>query len=122
MRKLLHITKQEEAFFLPIVLMISILVLSGIMTSIIIYKNELQITEQLVNQIEAETLLQMALEEFSNDEKNRNEKMGQIIYNFPNGDAIVDYELVEEHKYLCIISVITTKNVKLNITANIFVQ
>lgn len=113
---------KEEAFYLPFVTFISLIILSTVTTSIILYQNERQITEQLLHQIEAETILQMTIHKFSSEQMNNDERKGKIKYNFPSGESIVHYEKIEHQKYSCTIEVFTSKDVKIDTFIHVVVN
>lgn len=122
MKKLSHMIKKEDAFYLPLVLMISSIVLSALITSATIYYNELKMTEQLIQQTEAETIIQMAKQRFLTEKMYNDDEKGEIKYNFPSGEATINYEMIEQHKYSCTITVKTNKEVVLESFTYLMIQ
>ena len=93
MRKKSLITS-EFGFYFPFTLMVSIIVISAVATSVLIYKNEIEASYMLKEQIEAETLIQMARAKFKQEEVYKNHDRGQITYEFPNGSTTIQYDKV----------------------------
>src|SRR5699024_10257113 len=103
MLNILYFTREQKGFILPFVLFILTLIMLIVISGIQIYKNNIQLTHQHVEQLKIETLFQSAytlfqqellegeviLPEFSN----RNELK---TYPFPDGEVIVIAYLVEE--------------------------
>ena len=68
----------------------------------------------LKEQIEAETIIQMARAKFKQEEVYKNHDRGQITYKFPNGSATIQYDKVVQIKL--IYNLIVTTNDHFNFT------
>jgi len=79
----------DEGFYVPYVLVVAFIVLSIIATATTIYSNERRSTFVLLEQLESETLVQMARVQFRKDEMHKNSESGQVTYDFPNGTATI---------------------------------
>jgi|SRR5690625_1659972 len=96
MKKQSHIITNNGGFYLPYVLTISVIVLSLVTTSIMMYQNEMKMTKNIIEQVEVETLIQMAREKFKHDKVYNEHSTGQINYVFPNGVVHIQYEFMNE--------------------------
>src|SRR5690625_156710 len=95
----LHVDN-ESGFYLPIVLVVTILVFSFLTMIIAIYKNDVDMTKSMIQQMEIDTLTQMVREDFSHDVVDFIEFSGTTIYEYPNGQVIVDYERENESTWM----------------------
>lgn len=95
--------KQESGFLFPYILFITAIVLLSVMTSITIYTNDKKMTTLQLEQIELETLHQMAYRAFTIDITSISilDKKGQVYYDFPNGDVTVTYYANGSGKWQC---------------------
>lgn len=112
----------ERAFYLPYVLIVSVITLAIITTTVIIYENEMKITNNLLEQLEIETLFQMARDKFIEDRMYNEETNGQINYTFPNGTVHINYSFVEENIVEVQFHAVTTNQYALNITHEIKIE
>lgn len=99
MKKRLTYFKSDKGFYLPYVLFVSVIALSFITTSIIVYNNELTISEQLMEQIEAETLIQMGKAKLIDEASYVEQSLGEVEYVFPSGEIKIRYEIIEVGVY-----------------------
>lgn len=109
MKKRLTYFKSDQGFYLPYVLFVSVIALSFITTSIIKYNNELNISHQLMEQIEAETLIQMGRDKLIDEVAYYGQSVGEVHYVFPNGEIKVIYEATETDIYKLHYYAITSK-------------
>lgn len=109
MKEHLLAIKREQGYFLPFVLFCTIILLSSILTTIAIYKNDLLISDQLFEQLKSETIVQMSVKQFLSDEVIHNKKTGQATYQFPNGEAVINYENMGNNHYLLAITINTDR-------------
>lgn len=102
MKKQFHILTNESAFYLPFVLIIAVITLSIITTSIMIYRQELSMTNNIIEQVEIETLIQIARAKFIIEQMYNESLNGQVMYELPHGNVNLLYhytsdEIVELH-------------------------
>ena len=57
----------ESGFYLPYVLMVAVISLTILTTTIYLYKNEIETTHYVTEQIKAETLIQMGRVQFKKE-------------------------------------------------------
>lgn len=122
MRKLLAITSNENGFYLPFVLFITTLMLAAATTSAMIYRNEVEITNHLLENIKAETLIQMSRVKFSEEKLHENNKDGKITYTFPSGLSEIRYESLEKGIILLEMKIITDKQIEFNYSNKLVFQ
>lgn len=93
MKKPLFLIDNEHGFYLPIVLIVTTITLSFISILIYTYQNELHMTKAMINQIESETLMQMAVDDFTEmivtEETNED---GTVSFEYPNGLVKINYQ------------------------------
>lgn len=112
------ITNKESGFFLPYVLFITVIVLTIITSSIRTYQSEIEITHHLIEQLKAETILQMGISKFNQDYLPNDQETLNVQYNFPDGDVAIIYNLISELEYRLHFT-ITTNNGLVYTTVNI---
>ncbi|MEI3611719.1 hypothetical protein [Pseudogracilibacillus sp. SO30301A] len=100
----------ESGFYLPLSMVVSMIVLSAVITSVLIYKNETKVSYMLKEQIEVETLIQMARAKFKEEEVYKNRNSGQITYEFPSGTTIIQYEKIDTHQFTLQFDVTTNEH------------
>lgn len=88
MKKQYHFIKSEQAFFLPLVLVSSLIIILIITTFITMYHSEIMMTENLIHNLKVDTVIQMSLEQFKMDFYDLNESKGNLYYTFPNGKKV----------------------------------
>ncbi|MFC2948179.1 hypothetical protein [Virgibacillus sediminis] len=92
MKKYLYFMNKEQGFFLPYILIIIMIVLTGVTSGIHAYKNTIGVTGNHLEEIHIETLFQMGRAKLKQDLRNQRERLdNNIQYNFPDG--IVDINL-----------------------------
>lgn len=121
MKKQLYITN-ETGFYLPYVLIVAIITLSMITTSILVYKNELESTHLLMEQLEVETLIQMGRAQFKKEKMYKRNDEGQLMYEFPNGTVIIDYVRMNEQMVSLQLDVKTTNDFTFIVENNMYVD
>lgn len=94
--------KNDDGFYLPTVLTVTAFVLSFLATFIYIYHNDLVVSELTLQQIEAETLIQMSRQEFIQEAKNELPTQGALQYVYPNGKVTLQYERQTSARWLII--------------------
>jgi len=93
-----HFVNKSQGFFLPLVLIMSIIILLIITTTVKIYRSELNITKNLIQQLEVDTIIQMGLEKFKDDSSNIEQTKGIITYSLPKEYNVnIQYHFVEEN-------------------------
>lgn len=107
MRKYLQHIKNSDGFYLPLVLSVTAFVLIFLTTFIYMYKNDLVLSQLSLQQIEAETLIQMSRKEFMDEDKSAFPSIGEINYVYPTGDVTIQYEQEANDEWLmdCIIQI-----------------
>src|SRR5690625_1004503 len=84
MRKNSPFILDERGFYLPVVLVVAVIILTSVITSILIYKNELETTELLLEQLDIETSLQIAIGKFEDEQLYKTLETGEFNYMLPN--------------------------------------
>ncbi|MFC3039058.1 hypothetical protein ACFOGI_02160 [Virgibacillus xinjiangensis] len=91
MKRLLYfMNKKEHGFFLPYVLVIILVVLSGVASSIHAYKNTIDISRNHLEEIKIETLFQMGRAKVEKDLDTQEEVPRLAMYDFPDGNVVID--------------------------------
>lgn len=95
----------NDGFYLPMVLVVTAFVMIFLGTFIYLYQNELLLSEQTIQQIEAETYIQMSRTEFIQEVKDGLAPFGEVEYTYPNGEVNIQYTQQEHSNWLidCII-------------------
>lgn len=101
--------KDESGFFLPFVIYVVIIIFSVITTTLTIYNNDLNISNQSWEQMKAETIVQMSVKQFKLDKPYVTNSTGTTIYEFPTGNVIVNYKMLEENQYLLMLTIETDR-------------
>lgn len=83
--------RNDDGFFMPLVLLIVALMFITVGTSIKMYRDEIVMTEHLIERIQAETMLQMA------NEKRSKREMNQDSYQFPYGSVTIKTSEVADY-------------------------
>src|SRR5690625_1162075 len=98
MKRILTFIKGENGFYLPFVLVVSIVTLSATTTSIFIYQNEMEATNLLLQQLEVETTRQVVIEKFKEEEMYLKEDSGEFEYELPYSNTTGNYQRSEERR------------------------
>lgn len=85
-----------SGFMLPYVLLIVSIIFIVATANINIYEQEIEITEQYIEQLKVESLLQMAHDKFRNEHSSIKADRLTVEYDLPSGLVIVSYTIVEE--------------------------
>jgi len=96
MKRILTFIKGENGFYLPFVLVVSIVTLSATTTSIFIYQNEMEATNLLLQQLEVETTRQVVIEKFKEEEMYLKEDSGKFEYELPYSNTTGNYQTKNE--------------------------
>ncbi len=96
MKKRLFFITGEGGFFLPYVLFIAALVFMMLTASTNIYKNDIEITHGLAEQLQIKTLRQMGEHQFKKSLNQLDDSSGNMAYTFPNGAVRVHYEWIKK--------------------------
>jgi len=96
MKRILTFIKGENGFYLPFVLVVSIVTLSATTTSIFIYQNEMEATNLLLQQLEVETTRQVVIEKFKEEEMYLKEDSGEFEYELPYSNTKGNYQTKNE--------------------------
>lgn len=99
----------DSGYFFPFVIFISLILFSAVTASITIYQNELMISEQLFEQMKAESIVQMSIQQFTKERPYNENQSGEITYLFPSGTVSLNYELMDENLYLIMLDIETDK-------------
>lgn len=89
MKKPSSTTNKQSGFVLPIVLFAAVIIMTAISTQIYIYKHDLQITANYLEQVTAETLFQMSLSQAKKDLPSIDHFPAHLSYQFQDGHVIV---------------------------------
>lgn len=90
----------NNGFYLPMVLVVTVFVMMFLGTFIYLYQNELFLSEQTIQQIEADTFIQMSRSEFVQEVKDGLSPFGEVEYTYPNGEVNIQYEQQEKSNWL----------------------
>lgn len=92
MKKTLIFT-HDRGFILPLTLLTAALLFLFVGTNIVVYKNELLITKNELSQIKVDTLYQMGHAKFTDVLPELEQDNGTMIYEFPDGEVNIVYQL-----------------------------
>jgi Tfp pilus assembly protein PilV len=99
MKKPLCSTRKQSGFVLPIVLFSIVIIMIAISTQIYIYRHELQITANYLEQVKMETLFQMSLTQVKQDLDSLDTFPAHLSYEYQDGSVTV-YIPAESHLQL----------------------
>jgi hypothetical protein len=97
----------ETGFFLPYVLFITTLLFIVITASIKTYQQDTYLTHHYLDQLRAETIVQIGLTKFKEDYLPNEETSLKVNYNFLDGDVTIVYHLINEVEYKLHFTVLT---------------
>lgn len=101
--------KNEQAYFLPFVIFIVLILFSAVTASIQIYRNEILIADNLWEQMKTETLVQMTMKKFSDEKPFIEHNIGIETYHFPSGIVDLSYERITPEIYKITLNIATDK-------------
>lgn len=107
MKKRLHFLSDQSGFYLPYTLCITIIILLTVTTYIKLYRQDIEVTHQHLEQLTIETLRQVAFQKFKEDYPTIDTDQVLTHYTFPTGTVKVRYESSEEPLYNLQIDVLT---------------
>lgn len=110
MRKSLSTKRYEAGFYLPYISFVCMLVFMMIGTSVVLYKNHLQMTHKMMEWTRVETMIQMTTATFVNDELYNKPEGGETTYNFPDGTVDMSYKEEAAGKWLLHIKIKTKRD------------
>lgn len=108
MKKQSFIMSNESAFFLPYVLFIATLIFIIIAASIRTYQHDIEITHHFIEQLKAETIVQLAIASFNQEYLEVGQDTLDFIYSFPDGEVLVRYNFIDDFEYRLHFTVLTT--------------
>ena len=109
MKKQSFITSNQSGFFLPYVLFITTIIFIIITTSIRTYQHEIEITHHLIDQLRAETIVQMGLAKFNQEYLPTKRDTFNVHYNLLDGEVTIAYSFIDDSEYRLHFTVITKK-------------
>lgn len=107
MKKQSFFMNNESGFFLPYVLFITTLIFLTVTMSVRTYQHEIEITHHLVDQLRAETMMQMGLALFEKNDFPEGAEPFHVTYDFPDGEVTIKYEYMSELEYYLHFTVLT---------------
>lgn len=110
MKEQLFMNKNEGGYFFPLVLFVVTVLFATVATSTIIYKNEIEIVDKLMEQLHVETIIQMSKVKFQSDALYENENTGNVNYIFPPGDVNINYSMIDSETVLLQMLITTNKS------------
>lgn len=122
MKKQLSSTINNQGFMVPYVMFIIAIALMAITTSVNIYKDEIQITYNQLEQTKLETLFQMAHTTFKEEISLGTDIKNPVYYQFPYGDVRVEYIILSEKEYHLYFTITTKNGSDFTTTNRIFVD
>ncbi|GAA5415498.1 hypothetical protein Pryu01_00522 [Paraliobacillus ryukyuensis] len=109
----LHLTKhvKQRGFIFPYICFIAIMLLLCVLTSVTLYENSKQMTNNQLEQIKLETLRQMTSGKLFDEIRHQKIKLPfkDIAYEFPNGSATVQYQTHDSEVLQVRIETVTTR-------------
>lgn len=121
MKKQLPLITNENGFYLPYVMFVSMVTFLVITTSILIYQNKIETAHTMSEFIEIETLIQMTKANFLNDQVYKTEDSGEIMYQYPNGEVELMFARIDENKFELNMILHTLNDLKLEKTFHVFI-
>jgi len=110
MIKKLFITNNENGFILPYVLFITAIVIIIVTANISIYRNDIVITENQLEQIKIETLFQMGRTKLKKEMVNQEEETSDVSYSFPDGIVKITINSSNSPVYKLYFTITTNNN------------
>lgn len=98
----------ESGFFLPYVLFIATLIFIIIAASIRTYQHDIEITHHFIEQLKAETIVQLAITSFNQEYLEAGQNTLDFHYSFPPGDASIRYNFIDDFEYRLHFTVLTS--------------
>ncbi len=97
MKSHLNLLKNEQGFYLPFVLIVSLITLSALMTSTYIYQNESRATNLLLEHLELETMRRVTIDQFKSGKPYQENTKGEYEFELPNAHSYGNYEVIDEN-------------------------
>lgn len=88
--------KSEAGFFLPYTFVIALITMLVVMTGVEIYKNEMMLSNRMIDQLEIETLIQLGRDRLLQEVPLSHFKENKITYTFPSGTSEIEFVKIEE--------------------------
>lgn len=107
MKKQSFIISSESGFYLPYVLFIATLIFIVIAASIRTYQQDIEITHHFVEQLKAETIVQMGVATFNQEYLEIEQDTLNIHYSFPDGEVTMIYNFINDSEYKLHFTVLT---------------
>ncbi|HLR72081.1 MAG TPA: hypothetical protein VK085_11720 [Pseudogracilibacillus sp.] len=115
-------TTNEKGMYLPFVLFIALILFSAVTSLTLIYKNETEISNQLWEQMKAETLVQMSKQQFVTDKIYEAGHSGTALFTFPSGEVVLTYSEKKENVYFLKVQIETDTGGEFLIDSLVFTQ
>src|SRR5699024_6088274 len=96
MKKQFVIMTNNKGFILPSLLLIIFVTFISITTSAIIFTNELVMTQNNIDQLKIETLIQMTYTQFNEEFPPFEQEQEEVHYLFPYGDVKITYTILND--------------------------
>src|SRR5690625_1007384 len=96
MKRILTFIKGENGFYLPFVLVVSIVTLSATTTCIFTYQNEMEANIWVLQQLEVESTRQVVIEKFKEEEMYMKEDSGKFEYKLRYSKTTGNYQTKNE--------------------------
>ncbi|MBM7597970.1 hypothetical protein JOC34_000327 [Virgibacillus halotolerans] len=117
MKKQLSFITNQHGFFLSYVLFITSLIFILTMSNIAIYRNDLQITANQIDQVKIESLFQMGRTKFKEELDKYNKQKDIVSYAFPDGTVDILIDDIHGNQYELYFTILTKEQQsKYNIT------
>ena len=110
MRRRFSFITSQSGFFLPYVLFITAIVLFIVTANVNIYRQDVLLTHQHINQLRIETLIQMAYKKFEEEYIPLELDTIDMEYNFPYGVVQMKYVKLDDTEYNLRVSIVTSSN------------
>lgn len=114
------ILKRDDGYFYPFVLFVIVLLISILITSTIIYQNEQKISSQLIEQMYAQSLVQLSKATFVKEHPHLTENEGTLHYEFPLGEVAVHYKKISYETIVLEMDVTTMNDTFFNINVLLY--
>lgn len=86
----------DKGFIFPYVVFIILITFICITTSAVIFTNELDMTQNHIDQLKIETLIQMAYTQFNEEFPPFEHEQEEVHYWYPDGDVKITYTILND--------------------------
>lgn len=95
MKNYFYFMNNERGFYLPIVLIVSVVTLSALITTIQIYKNEVVATNLLLQQLDLSMMKDITIQRFKSEVNFNEIDIGEFEFKLDNNHSYGEYEVID---------------------------